>query len=236
MKFAIIALLVFGLAFAGQIVNVGQAIGGTSDSVKGTPPADDSQCYNLHVQCLRNGCAAAAGTFNEETQGCDGGSTAEFASAVGQCSKAQGECVMGTGSGYSNMPGAGAGTPPADDSGCYNLHVQCLRNGCAAAGGAFNEETQGCDGGSTAEFASAVGQCSKAQGECIMGTGSGYSNLSGSGAAAAVPAETTAGSGAIVPISAKTGAGGTSQTQGGLCPLGFALALLLAAAYVSTEE
>ena len=162
MKFAIIALLVFGLAFAGQIVNVGQAIGGTSDSVKGTPPADDSQCYNLHVQCLRNGCAAAAGTFNEETQGCDGGSTAEFASAVGQCSKAQGEC--------------------------------------------------------------------------IMGTGSGYSNLSGSGAAAAVPAETTAGSGAIVPISAKTGAGGTSQTQGGLCPLGFALALLLAAAYVSTEE
>jgi hypothetical protein len=151
MKTAILVLLVLGLAFAGQIVNVGETFDGTS-STSGTAPADDSGCYNLHVQCLRDGCASAQGTFNEQTQGCDGGDQPAFASAVGQCSDAQGECVMGTGSGYSD---SGSGTPPADDSG----------------------------------------------------------------------------SGAIVPIGGTTADSGASQAQGGLCPLGFALVLSLAAAY-----
>jgi hypothetical protein len=114
MKTAIFLLIALGLAFAGQIVNVGETLDSSGTSTGGTPPADDSGCYNLHVQCLRNGCTAAQGTFNEQTQGCDGGDQPAFASAVGECSDAQGECVMGTGNGYSD---SGSGTPPADDSG-----------------------------------------------------------------------------------------------------------------------
>lgn len=143
MKAAIFLLIAFGLAFAGQIVNVGETTGGASS-------------------------------------------------------------------------GSGAGTPPADDSGCYNLYAQCLRNGCAAAGGSFSEQTQGCNGGSSAAFSKAVGECSTAQGECVMGTGSGYDTGSGSG--------TTSGS-------------GTSQTnsQGGLCPAALALGFLLIGAYASAR-
>ncbi len=111
MKTAIFLLIALGLAFAGQIVNVGETLDSSGTSSGGTPPADDSGCYNLHVQCLRNGCAAAGGTFNEQTQGCDGGDQPAFAKAVGECSDAQGECVMGTGSGYSDGSGNEAIVP-----------------------------------------------------------------------------------------------------------------------------
>jgi hypothetical protein len=117
MKTAMLVLLAFGLAFASQIVNVGETLGGTSGSGAGVPPADDSECYNLYAQCLRNGCAAAGGTLSEQTQGCDGGNSAAFAKAVGECSTAQGECVMGTGSGYDTGSGSGGVVPVGTTSG-----------------------------------------------------------------------------------------------------------------------
>lgn len=113
---ALFLVLAFGLAFAGQIVNVGETTGGSSGSASGVPPADDSECYNEYAQCLRDGCAAARGTFSEQTQGCYGGDEAAFAKAVGECADAQGECVMGTGSGYTDS-GSGGVTSSGQNAG-----------------------------------------------------------------------------------------------------------------------
>lgn len=110
MKNAAMLLLAFGLAFAGQIVNVGETLGGSSSgSGEGAPPPADAECYNQYAQCLRSGCAAAHGSFSEQTQGCYGGDDAAFAKSVGECADAQGECVMGAGGGYSGGAGSGGG-------------------------------------------------------------------------------------------------------------------------------
>jgi hypothetical protein len=133
MKTAIFLLIALGLAFAGQIVNVGETLGGTSASGEGTPPADDSECYNEYAQCLRNGCAAAQGTFSEQTQGCYGGDEPAFAKAVGECADAQGECVMGTGSGGSDS-GSGAIAPIGGTTGAGGTSQTGQQGGLCPAG------------------------------------------------------------------------------------------------------
>jgi hypothetical protein len=111
MKWAFAALALLGMVFAGQIVNVGETTDGSSVSPSPSGGADDSECYAQYFQCLREGCAAAGGSFNELTQGCYGGNDARFAEAVGTCGDAQGECVMGT---AAQPPGgAGSGTAAA---------------------------------------------------------------------------------------------------------------------------
>ena len=92
MKWILAFLVLAGMLFAGQIVNVGE------DTSGGSSPSgpDDSECYTEYFQCLRDGCAAAGGDFNELTQGCYGGSEAKFSEAVGKCADAQGDCIMGT--------------------------------------------------------------------------------------------------------------------------------------------
>jgi hypothetical protein len=94
MKWIFALLVLAGMAFAGQIVNVGEDTGGGS-----SPSAqEDSECYAQYFQCLRDGCAAAGGQFNELTQGCYNGDDAKFSEAVGKCADAQGKCIMGTSS------------------------------------------------------------------------------------------------------------------------------------------
>jgi len=84
MKWIFALLVLAGMAFAGQIVNVGEDTGGGS-----SPSAqEDSECYAQYFQCLRDGCAAAGGQFNELTQGCYNGDDAKFSEAVGKCADA----------------------------------------------------------------------------------------------------------------------------------------------------
>jgi len=92
MKWIFAFFVLAGVLFAGQIVNVGETTEGDSGSSSGQ---EDSECYAEYFQCLRNGCAAAGGNFNELTQGCYGGNDAKFAEEVGKCADAQGECIMG---------------------------------------------------------------------------------------------------------------------------------------------
>ena len=119
MKWIFAFLVLAGVLFAGQIVNVGEdTSGGTSPSAQ-----EDSECYAEYFQCLRDGCAAAGGNFNELTQGCYGGSDAKFSEAVGKCADAQGDCVMGTassgssGSGTSTSGGSTASSGTSGDAG-----------------------------------------------------------------------------------------------------------------------
>ena len=91
----ILGILLVGLVFAGQIVDVGETTGGETT---GSPTGDDSGCYQEYMQCLREGCEKAGGSFNELNQGCYGGSDAVFSEEVGKCSDAHGDCVMGTAS------------------------------------------------------------------------------------------------------------------------------------------
>ena len=116
MKWIFALLVLAGTLFAGQIVNVGEDTGG------GSSPSgpEDSECYAEYFQCLRDGCAAAGGEFNELTQGCYGGSEAKFSEAVGECADAQGDCVMGkTSSGSSGTSGTSSGgsTASSEDGG-----------------------------------------------------------------------------------------------------------------------
>jgi hypothetical protein len=102
MKWILAFLVLAGVLFAGQIVNVGETTDGTSSGSSGP---EDSECYTEYFQCLRDGCAAAGGDFNELTQGCYGGSDAKFSEAVGKCADAQGDCIMGTTSSGSGTSG-----------------------------------------------------------------------------------------------------------------------------------
>lgn len=102
MKWIFALFVLAGMVFAGQIVNVGEDTGGGS-----SPSAqDDSECYAAYFQCLREGCAASGGEFNELTQGCYGGNEAKFSEAVGKCADAQGECIMGTAASGSTSSGS----------------------------------------------------------------------------------------------------------------------------------
>ncbi|MBD3398619.1 hypothetical protein GF412_05250 [Candidatus Micrarchaeota archaeon] len=116
MKWIFAFLVLAGMAFAGQIVNVGEDTGG------GTAPSEqeDSECYAQYFQCLRDGCAAAGGEFNELTQGCYGGDDAEFSEAVGKCADAQGNCIMGKSP--SGSGGAyNGGSAPAEEGGLCGI-------------------------------------------------------------------------------------------------------------------
>ena len=94
MKWMIAIMALVGIAFAGQIVNVGETTDGSSVYSSGEG-SSDADCYAEYFQCLRIGCASAGGNFNELNQGCYGGVDAKFAEAVGKCSAAQKDCVMG---------------------------------------------------------------------------------------------------------------------------------------------
>ncbi|MBD3389602.1 hypothetical protein GF415_01455 [Candidatus Micrarchaeota archaeon] len=103
-----LGILLAGLVFAGQIVNVGET---TAGETSGSPSGDDSGCYQEYVQCLREGCETAGGDFNELNQGCYGGSDAVFSEAVGKCADAHGDCVMGAASQQeSDSQESGSGT------------------------------------------------------------------------------------------------------------------------------
>jgi hypothetical protein len=117
MKWIFAFLVLAGVLFAGQIVNVGETTDGTSSGSSG---ADDSECYTEYFQCLRVGCATAGGNFNELTQGCYGGSDAKFSEAVGKCADAQGDCIMGTTSSGSGTSG-GTSTSGSSTSGEQGL-------------------------------------------------------------------------------------------------------------------
>jgi len=111
MKWIIAFLVLIGFVFAGQIVNVGETTEGST-----SPPfsGDDSECYTQYFQCLRDGCAAAGGEFNELTRGCYGGSDPKFSEAVGKCANAQGDCIMGTSGetpAYTSGPGEKSEAP-----------------------------------------------------------------------------------------------------------------------------
>ncbi|MCP4646254.1 MAG: hypothetical protein GY852_00775, partial [bacterium] len=101
MKWIFAFLVLAGVLFAGQLVTVRETTNDKSGPASG---ADDSECYAQYFQCLRDGCAAAQGNFNELTQGCYGGSDAKFAEAVGKCADAQGNCIMGLSEGTSPKP------------------------------------------------------------------------------------------------------------------------------------
>ncbi len=109
MKWIFAFLVLAGVLFAGQIVNVGE----TTDGSSSPSGPDDSECYTQYFQCLRDGCAAAGGDFNELTQGCYGGSDAKFSEAVGKCADAQGDCIMGT---VSSESGTSSGTSTSGGS------------------------------------------------------------------------------------------------------------------------
>lgn len=96
LKILLVALLLVAAPFAGEIVNVGETTGGSSST---SPPTPESDCYNQHTQCLRDGCIAAGGDFNEANKGCYNGDDGVFAQKVGECSDLQGECLMGASSG-----------------------------------------------------------------------------------------------------------------------------------------
>ena len=115
MKWIFAFLVLAGVLFAGQIVNVGEDTSGGSSS----SGPDDSECYAEYFQCLRDGCAAAGGDFNELTQGCYGGSEAKFSEAVGKCADAQGDCIMGTTSSGSSgtSGGSSSGSTSSGDEG-----------------------------------------------------------------------------------------------------------------------
>ena len=102
----------------------------------------------------------------------------------------------------------GSSSSGPDDSECYAEYFQCLRVGCATAGGNFNELTQGCYGGSEAKFSEAVGKCADAQGDCIMGTVSSGSGTTG---------------GTSTSGSSSTGSSTASSGEEGLCGTGFVL-------------
>ncbi len=110
MKWIFAFLVLAGVLFAGQIVNVGETTDGTGS---GSTGPEDSECYTEYFQCLRVGCATAGGNFNELTQGCYGGSDAKFSEAVGKCADAQGDCIMGT---VSSGSGTSSGTPSGGTS------------------------------------------------------------------------------------------------------------------------
>ena len=118
MKWIFALLVLAGMVFAGQIVNVGETTEGSSVSPATSTGADDSECYTQYFQCLRIGCAAAGGNFNELTQGCYGGNDAKFSEAVGKCADAQGDCIMGKAS--ASQPAGGssaAGTSSSTEEG-----------------------------------------------------------------------------------------------------------------------
>ncbi|MCP4647802.1 MAG: hypothetical protein GY852_08765 [bacterium] len=117
MKWILAFLVLAGVLFAGQVVNVGETTDGTGS---GSTGPEDSECYTEYFQCLRDGCAAAGGNFNELTQGCYGGSDAKFSEAVGKCADAQGNCIMGTtpsGTGGTSGTSTSGGSTSSEEQG-----------------------------------------------------------------------------------------------------------------------
>ncbi|MEM4272008.1 MAG: hypothetical protein QXH30_00280 [Candidatus Bilamarchaeaceae archaeon] len=119
-------LLAFGIAFSGQIVNVGETVGGAPAPSTGAAAPSDAECYNQYAQCLREGCAAARGSFSEQTQGCYGGDDAAFAKAVGECARRQGECVMGESAGQPAEPAKGGIVPDEEAAGACPMMAIAL--------------------------------------------------------------------------------------------------------------
>lgn len=112
-----LGILLVGLVFSGQIVNVGETTGGETS---GSPTGDDSGCYQEYVQCLREGCEKAGGNFNELNQGCYGGSDAVFSEAVGKCADEHGDCVMGVAS-EQESPSQENSTEPVGERGLCSV-------------------------------------------------------------------------------------------------------------------